>query len=148
MQFQSETQALTVADDSRQDPREREQAIYYLAEHPSPRGIQTMVRLLEDDDFGVRWVAAVGLSRVGEAALPELLEALVDPHRVADPRLREGAYHVLHYNFSPMVSELAWDLMKALKGSAADITTLEAASRVLARFQAQQRGTAVASAGR
>ncbi len=146
MQIQSEAQALTMVSDVRNDPREREAAVRFLTEHPSPQAIQQLVRLLEDGDFGVRWESAVGLAQLGEVALPELLKALVDPQRVADPRLREGAYHVLHYNHSPEVLSLTRQLMLALKGAAADIATLEAASSVLAKVQARRQAADRAAA--
>lgn len=146
MQIQSEAQALAMVSDVRNDPREREAAIRFLADQPSPRAIQQLVQRLEDSDFGVRWEAAAALAQIGEAALPELLKALVDPWRVADPRLREGAYHALHYNHSPEVIGLTRELMIALKGPAADIATLEAASSVLAKIQARQRAADRAAA--
>lgn len=139
MVFQLETQALDVMDDVQRESREREAAIRYVAEQPTPQVIQRLVSLLQDDHFGVRWEAAVGLIKAGDAALPEMLTALVDPHRVSDPRLREGAYHILHYNHSPEVTALARPLMDALKGPAAGITTLEAANEALTKVQAQQR---------
>lgn len=58
------------------------------------RSVQALVRTLEDNEFGVRWLAAEGLIAVGYCSLAPLLQALID--RPESVRLREGAHHVLH----------------------------------------------------
>jgi HEAT repeat protein len=58
------------------------------------RSVQALVKTLEDNDFGVRWLAAEGLIVVGYCSLAPLLQALID--RPESVRLREGARHVLH----------------------------------------------------
>ena len=58
------------------------------------RSVQALVKTLEDNEFGVRWLAAEGLIAVGYCSLTPLLQALVD--RPESVRLREGAHHVLH----------------------------------------------------
>lgn len=65
-----------------------------LAEIQDPRVADRLVQILIDDpDPGVRWLAAEGLIRLGEASLGPLLEALV---RHSDSAwLRQGAHHVL-----------------------------------------------------
>jgi HEAT repeat protein len=52
-----------------------------------------MVRALEDESFGVRWLAAEGLIAMGQAGIPSLLRALMV--RSDSPWLRAGAHHVL-----------------------------------------------------
>jgi HEAT repeat protein len=138
MSYTTIDQAIEVLNDSSKDYREREDAVHFLCEHPSQQAIDHLVRALQDNDFGVRWEAAVSLARLGDDALPELLTALVDPHRVSDPWLREGAYHVLHYNQGSRLSLPVGDLMKALKGSAAAITTMEEASHLLILLEKQR----------
>jgi HEAT repeat protein len=59
-----------------------------------PRSVQALVQALEDNEFGVRWLAAEGLITVGYCSLAPLLQALID--RPQSIRLREGAHHVLH----------------------------------------------------
>ena len=102
----SEERALAILDDPLEDQLLREKAVRYLSYRPGHRVIQKLVQTLEDEDFGVRFEAAVALTQMGEKALPELLKALTDAKTVSDPRLREGAYYVLHYNRSsfPAVS--------------------------------------------
>jgi HEAT repeat protein len=59
-----------------------------------PRSVQALVNGLEDNAFGIRWLAAEGLITVGYDSLVPLLQALQD--RPDSARLREGAHHVLH----------------------------------------------------
>ncbi len=135
MNIESATQAYQILDDVTQEEHAREAAVKFLAGQASPPAIQRLVRAMQDDDFGVRWEAAAVLARLGSAALPELLKALTDPHRVSDLRLRESAYHMLHYNSDPNVQRQAAPLMKVLKGPAADINTMVEANRLLAQIE-------------
>ena len=137
MRFTAEDQAINVLDDNSNAYWKRESAARFLSEHPTDRAIEHLVHALQDDNFGVRWEAAVTLTRLGEAALPELLTALADPHRVGDSRLREGVYHVLHYSHAPKMPVPIDGLMEALKGPAADIATLEEANRLLDMLKKQ-----------
>lgn len=127
----SEAQALEILDDTGQDMRHREAAARYLAAHPSPEIVGRLVQALQDNDFGVRWEAAVALSQLGNPALIEMLKALTDPKRVGDSRLRRGIYHALHYNQSLHLPVSMTRLMEALKGPAADIASMEEAGRLL-----------------
>ena len=132
--FQSDSEAIAVLNQPELDTLLREDAVHYLGHHLSPRGLESLVQALEDDEFGVRWAAAVALSQQGEAALPTLLRALME--RGGDsPLLREGAYHVLHYNASATVHALSQELMQALKGPAAGISAAEAAYKLLQKLQ-------------
>jgi HEAT repeat protein len=135
----SETQAIEMLNDKQQSAALREAAVRYLGASATPEAIKRLVLALEDNDFGVRWEAAVALTGLGRAALPELLKALADPERVADPRLREGAYHVLHYNRDLPLRANAAQLMDVLKGPAADISALEEAYRLLKQIEQPRR---------
>jgi len=65
-----------------------------LVEIQDPRVTDRLVQILIDDpDSGIRWLAAEGLIRLGEASLGPLLEALV--HHSDSAWLRQGAHHVL-----------------------------------------------------
>ncbi len=78
------------------DPHEltRWEAVKTLADMTSPVAAPALVRALTDEDsFGVRWVAAEGLVKLGRDALVPLFEALMrNPRSVY---LRVGAHHVL-----------------------------------------------------
>jgi hypothetical protein len=53
-----------------------------------------LVRRLEDERPGIRWLAAEGLMAYGREGLAALLQALV--HHSDVVWLREGAHHVIH----------------------------------------------------
>jgi HEAT repeat protein len=53
-----------------------------------------LVKALSDKNFGVRWLAAEGLIIMRNAAIPPLLQELIQHPDVI--WLRQGAYHVLH----------------------------------------------------
>lgn len=131
MVLSSENDAIEILDRENVSSLEREDAVRYLAYQPSDRAIRRLVKALQDHDFGVRWEAAASLAKLGDRGLHEMLKALVDPERVGDPRLREGAYHMLHYNRSDKLPVPTKELMLALKGPAPDISTMEEAGKLL-----------------
>jgi HEAT repeat protein len=138
MEFHNEDEAIAVLNNGQTYYVNREDAIRYLAYRPSPRAIKELVCALQDDDFGVRWEAAASLAILGDRALPELLKALTDPDRVGDPRVREGAYHILHYNRTPHLPVPTAKLMEALKGPAPDITSMEVADNLLKQLEIKE----------
>ncbi len=135
MAYDTEAQALEVLRNPSAGEMKREGAIRFLGRHPSQQSICALIDSMEDDDFGVRWEAAVTLAQYGEPAVMPLLEVLTDPLRVSCPRLREGAYQVLEKNVSAAITALSADLRKALKGPAADINTMAAAFHLQQRLQ-------------
>ncbi len=142
----SAAQALAVLDDHREAAKGREAAVRYLADHLTPTVITRLVQALQDDDVGVRWEAATVLAHQGEPTLLEVLNALTDPNRVGDPRLRESAYHILHINQAAMPVSIA-DLLDALKGQVADIASLVEADRVLRAWE-KDRAVKARTAGK
>ena len=130
---ESTEQAITILKDTELSELEREHAIEYLQDHPSPEGIEAFIVALEDDDPGVRWKSASALALQGQSAMHPLLEALCRPD--ADARLREGAWHVLRQNASKEVREDGQELLQALRGPAANIATLEAANKLLLKYR-------------
>lgn len=129
--------AMEILDDPLEDQMLWEQAIRYISHQPSEKVIKRLVWALQDDEFGIRWEASTTLARLGKKALPELLKALTDPDRVGDPRLREGAYRVLHSNLDPFYAIDITQLLQVLRGPAADIATMEAAGKILAQIEKQ-----------
>lgn len=122
--------AISTLQDTTKSELEREAGISYLAENVSAEGLEVLVAALEDDDEGVQWKAASALGRLGEEALPPLLRALTKPDN--DARLRKGALHALH-TMKPELREELRELEKALRGPAAEIATMEAASDLMIR---------------
>jgi HEAT repeat protein len=75
------------------DSNTRWHAVKALCQIADPLAAPSLVEALEDENPGVRWLAAVGLIALGCESLEPLLEALM--RRVDSAWLREGAYHVL-----------------------------------------------------
>lgn len=111
---------------------ERARACRELAALREPAAIPALLDALEDLDGGVRWLAAVALIELREAAVIPLLERLIV--RAESPWLREGAHHVLRSlvtpTLTPVVEALerpfpeetvpvaANEALKALRGTA------------------------------
>lgn len=90
-----------------------------LSQMGSPESVPALVQALEDEEPGIRWLAAEGLIRVGRAGLEALLQALVS--RPASAWLREGVHHVLHHlldrgALDRAASEQVTPVLKALNG--------------------------------
>jgi HEAT repeat protein len=145
MMITSPAQALAALDDNREHADVREMAVRYLADYPTPAVLARLSQALQDDDVGVRWEAATVLTQQGEPGLLEVLKALTDPKRVGDPRLREGAYHILHSSQATAPVPIA-ELLDALRGPAADIASLVEADRVLRTLEKQRSVKAQAAA--
>ncbi len=124
-------QALSILDDASRSEVEREMAGHYLQTHPHSKAIVRLVKALQDDDTGVAWAAAEGLSRLGEPAVVEVCRALSDHQRAGDPRLLTGAYHVLRHLQDITLSQQATPLMRALRGPVPDLKAMEEADRLL-----------------
>ena len=129
MSGESIQEALAVLDDATRPAMEREQAAHKLAETPSPEVVERLVAALEDEESGVRWAAAAALIDCGDVALAQLLNALVA--QADSTWLREGAHHVFSNTRSLKVQQATVDVVKVLKGPAANVATTEAAVRAL-----------------
>lgn len=86
--------ALVEAFENNRDSRLHWEAAKALSQIGSPEATQSFIRALQDDNFGVRWLAAEGLITIGRPAVKPLLKALES--QADSVRLREGAHHVLH----------------------------------------------------
>jgi HEAT repeat protein len=95
---------------------------------------EALVEMLMDDDIGVRWAAMEALIRLNQAALPPLIQALVE--HFDSGRLREGAHHVLHnLQNKRMLSKVQVNLLEALQGVEPEIGVAWAAERALEEIQ-------------
>jgi HEAT repeat protein len=72
----------------------RWEAAKALGEIGAPEAAPFLVRALEDEQFDVRWLAAVGLIGMNIKGLKPLLHALME--QSDSVFLREGAHHVIH----------------------------------------------------
>lgn len=72
----------------------RREAVRALSKIHDPSSAPALVRALEDELPGVRWLAAEGLIAMERSGLVPLFQALI---RHSDSvRLRQGAHHVFH----------------------------------------------------
>jgi len=145
MIFRSVDDAIRALEDLEAGKDIHRQAIRYLASLDECFAVEGLVEALQNDDFGVRWEAASLLSKIGAKALPALLKALMDPVRVGDPRLREGALHIVCNFQDPEIDGPFSGLIHALTGPAADINTMRAAYRLLHHLELKDCGEGVES---
>ncbi len=104
-----------------------------LAEIADPDSASALVPVLEDEDVGVRWLAAEGLIALEANALASLLSALV--RRPDSTWLREGAHHVLHELKSGPLGELIAPVLQALSDPAPEVEAPVAAARALGKLE-------------
>lgn len=133
MKPQSEAEALALLENSSLSNLERKEAIHYLAENLNPPVVRKLVDTLEDHEFSIRWAAAKALAHAGEQAWTPVLRKLVAAG--GDGRVREVAHHVLNKNASTRVQKESQNLLKAMKGPAADMATPQAAYELLREIE-------------
>jgi len=108
-----------------------------LSEMRAPESAPALVHALEDRNFGVRWLAAEGLMRLGRAGLRPLLEALIQ--HSGSFWLREGAHHVLRMlGIEDLEPELS-AVLAAMEDIEPDVEVPPAAYAAL-RALAERRG--------
>ena len=108
----------------------RWEAAKALSEIGDPGAAPALVKTLEDNDPGIRWMAAEGLIRAEQAGLPPLFEALLAHSE--STWLREGAGHVLRILAkNEKLPSQAEPVLQALQGAASDIETPRAAKIAL-----------------
>jgi HEAT repeat protein len=142
MPIESESQALKILKDQKRNEFEKENAVRFLLANPSELAMQTLIQSLMEDDFGVRWQASQALALLGKSALPCLLNALMDPEQVSEPRMRRGIYRVLKLiqeKKDPKLPVSVSRLIQALSGPAADITSMEEAYKVKCQLELLER---------
>jgi HEAT repeat protein len=117
------------------DPRVqvRWEATKALSEIADPGAAGALVKMLRDEDFGVRWLAAEGLVRLGRDGLVPLLEALSG--RLTSERFRAGAHHVIHGQLEGSDGEILRPVLEALGGFAARESAPVAARQALAALE-------------
>jgi HEAT repeat protein len=131
--IQSSAQAIAILQDQHLPENQRTDAARFLATDTSEESIAALVAALSDADHGVRWAAGSALALLGDAAMPAMLSALLQPN--VDKTLRDGVRHVLTDNRSANVRQLSAPLAKALKGPEADIAAMQEAAKLLPSFR-------------
>jgi HEAT repeat protein len=128
----NEDEAMRILHDDSESIARREEAASYLEENPSVTGIDGLVSGMDDDDPGVRWATSNALAELGEAALPAVLQALIQGY---NSRMRDSAYHFLRGNSSPWVRMHAEPVRQALRSVAPEVTAPKAAAELLVEFK-------------
>jgi HEAT repeat protein len=103
-----------------------------LEQIADPQSAPHLIKVMEDDEFDIRWLAAEGLIRMGSDAIRPLLQALVD--KSDSVFMREGAHHVLYAMGDDQLGDARdqiRDLMHHLKRVSSDEDVPVLASRIL-----------------
>ena len=135
MSFTSVQDALATLANQDLSDLQRQEAMTYLSENPSPDGIGALIGMLEVDEAGLRWEAGEALAKMGKPAVVPLLSTLVS--KSDSTWLREGAYHAFHDNRDSTVVRLTEPVRKALKGLGAPMATTTAAGELMLKLQAE-----------
>jgi len=122
-------EALVVFSDPSRSEHEREKALELLKGLPSDKVTAALIAALHEPDSGIRWSASDVLAMMGDAALKPLLLELASTRN--DLNLRQSAIHILHTSHSENVRLRTAALQKVLKGSGAQIASMEAANQLL-----------------
>ena len=117
--------------------RMRWEAAKALAEIADPAAAPALVLALEDEDAGVRWLAAQGLIAIGRLGLEPLLGSLIG----SDTSVwrREGAHHVLHDLARGEIHDCLAPVLAALEGIHPASQVPPAALAALSDLQALDR---------
>jgi HEAT repeat protein len=109
--------------------RVRWEAANALSEISDPTAAPALVKALEDNSFGVRWLAAEGLISLGREGLSPLLEALVEHPESA--WLRQGAHHVLRILAEEGLYDHVTSVLQALEDIEPAIEVIQPAKAAL-----------------
>lgn len=110
-------------------PEVRIAAAHALTSMPDAANIATLLRNMDDRDFGVRWASVEALCALGRPALAPLLHCLIE-NRLS-PAFRETAAHAIPVLALGADSSAINALMNALHGTAAGAAVPVAADRLL-----------------
>lgn len=114
---------------AKSNERVRWEAANALSEIGDPAAAPALVGALEDNSFGVRWLAAEGLIALGYEGLRPLLQALVD--RPESAWLRQGAHHVLRILAEEGLHDHVTSVLKALEDIEPAIEVIQPAKAAL-----------------
>ena len=90
----------------------RWESVKALGQIADPAATGILIRLLENNEFDMRWMAAEWLIAIGRNAVVPLLETLME--RPNSIWLREGAHHVFHDMRRGDLDEILQPVMDAL----------------------------------
>jgi HEAT repeat protein len=116
----------------------RWEAAKALVKIADPRSIAPLIKVLQDEVFDIRWLAAEALIAIGTDSIKPLLAALADESK--ELFLREGAHHVIKYIISQNpkkreMNEILKSVESALDGSVPSIMVAGAAKDALEKLK-------------
>jgi hypothetical protein len=107
----------------------RWEAVKTLGQIADPGSVPLFIKVLDDKDEEVRWLAAEGLIAVGTHAIKPLLQELIkNPKSMF---LRKGAHHYFNSMQELSDSSRFKDLLSALEAQDAELGTPGAAEKLL-----------------
>ena len=114
-----------------------------LGQIGDPSAADALIKSLEDERPGIRWLAAEALIALNPAGLHALLDALI--HHSDSVWLREGAHHIIHdmVEKDPDQSHVLAPVAKALDDTEPAIEAPPAAQAALDKLTNQQTGVTV-----
>jgi HEAT repeat protein len=98
---------------------------------------EVLIETLDDQRFDVRWLAAEGLIRLGEAGVAPLLRSL-ECAAWDNVWLREGAHHILRSQLGGPLGTTIAPLVAALEGPEPGVTVPLAAFQALSAREETQ----------
>ena len=114
------------------DKGQRWEAAEALAVIADARSISALIGLLRDREWDLRWIAAIGLVKIGPQCLDAVLQELVDAPDSTD--LRHSVHHILNevVRTRPNFKERLTPVMEALGESyPAEVTVMRAQQALL-----------------
>lgn len=111
------------------DEAARREAAIVLSSCATPDAAPALVAALEDQNSGIRWLAAKGLIAAGRGGLEPLLRELIN--RSESVWLRDGAHHVLRALVRRSADDPVGAVLGALEGPEPDLTVPPAAMGAL-----------------
>ena len=115
----------------------RWEAAKTLGEIGAPEAAPFLVKALEDEEFDVRWLAAMGLIGMNIRGLKPLLHALMEQGDSAF--LREGAHHVIHDLTKGELRKYLAPVLTALEGTEPTAGCAQAAFHALEMLEKDKR---------
>jgi HEAT repeat protein len=99
----------------------------------NPRGIETLVQGLHDEQPAVRWATAGVLAGLDAQAIPSILRSMI--RQPMNEPYRQAVYHALHAMPFHHTRIYLQPLLEALQGSAASVQAPAVAQRMLAEWK-------------
>ena len=115
----------------------RWEAAKTLGEMGAPEAAPFLVTALEDEQFDVRWLAAIGLIGMNIKGLKPLLHALME--HGDSVFLRQGAHHIIHDLTKGELRKYLAPVLTALEGTEPTVGCAQAAFHALEMLEKDKR---------